>query len=711
MSNNIGILDPEGKNNNPLNNKPYSNQYLELGKIWSTYPAYIKRNEIIEDIKSHNVILLTAGTGSGKTVLTPKFALHATDYKGKIAITLPKKIITQSAAEFAAKTLDVELGSIVGYQFKGSPSNSKSDKTQLLYATDGTIVQRLLKDPKLSDFDMVIIDEAHERKVQIDFLLYLLRETLKLRPNFKVIIMSATVNEKIFRAYFKAFEYKHIDVGGKTNQPIISHFLDKDASYDSLLDKGFDILVSILKNDIIKDSKNAHDVIFFVVSSNDASKICDKLGQIIKKEKEVNKCEISCQGEQFCIEVYSGMKKDKENLATDKDLYKEATGSVRKIVVATPVAESSLTIDGIKYVIDTGYQLFGSYDPEHRARRLDKQLITNAQAKQRKGRAGRTEPGECYHLYTEDTFENGMKKFPEPDIRTSDISAECLKLLDLDTIRNTENLQNVFKQFIEPPQKEFIKTALLILSQHGAIEKGEITKLGSTINQIPVPSIMMAESIIFGKLYKCSIEVMKIVTLMDVSKLNINELFQTPAKLNENKKLMEKFEKAKKIFKNQYGDHLSLLKIFDKFETQYNKYKDDMSKLNEWAYKHFLKLDLLLKALTQFKKLKRQIGGVSHESLDLKHNDRIDRLDLDMKILACLIIGFRTHTAAQKTNKINYRTRYSENLNVKISRSSFLNFSNKLPKNVFYTELFISSDKAELNIVSKIPKIFIDILN
>ena len=175
----IGILDPEGKNNNPLNDKPYSDTYKKLAKTWSKFPAYENVSNTLNIIQSNQVILITSGTGSGKTVLIPKYVLHNFDYKGHIMVSLPKQIIAQSAAEYAALTLDVELGEQVGYKYKGSEAKYAGKNSNLLYATDGTIVARLLNDPILQGVDAVIIDEAHERKVQIDFMLYLLRNVLE----------------------------------------------------------------------------------------------------------------------------------------------------------------------------------------------------------------------------------------------------------------------------------------------------------------------------------------------------------------------------------------------------------------------------------------------------------------------------------------------------------------------------------------------------
>ena len=173
---NIGILDPLGEHYNPVTNEPYSDTYKELAKKWSMFPAYEKARDIISSIQDNQIILVISGTGSGKTVLLPKFLLHVLDYKGHIGITLPKQIIAKSAAEFAAKTLDLELGKQVGYQYKGSEKEMRGKNPNLLYATDGSIVARLMNDPELKEFDGIIIDEAHERKIQIDFLLFLLKK-------------------------------------------------------------------------------------------------------------------------------------------------------------------------------------------------------------------------------------------------------------------------------------------------------------------------------------------------------------------------------------------------------------------------------------------------------------------------------------------------------------------------------------------------------
>jgi pre-mRNA-splicing factor ATP-dependent RNA helicase DHX15/PRP43 len=164
-TNEVGILDPTGINMNPITNNKYSEKYIELAKKWSILPAYEKRYDILNLIKQNNVILVKSGTGSGKSVLIPKLALHNLNYNKKVIMSLPKQIIAQSSAEYAAATLDVELGKEIGYKFKGSPKNMASDKTLILYATDGTLVNKLLENEMLPEYDCAIIDEAHERKI------------------------------------------------------------------------------------------------------------------------------------------------------------------------------------------------------------------------------------------------------------------------------------------------------------------------------------------------------------------------------------------------------------------------------------------------------------------------------------------------------------------------------------------------------------------
>lgn len=676
-----GIMDPEGINNNPINDLPYSEEYKELAKKWSQLPAYKKAKEILKTIANNQVTLVISSTGSGKSVMVPKFVLHLFDYdkNKKIAMTLPKQITAKSSAEFAAKTLDVKLGEEIGYQYKGSDKKSKSDKTILLYATDGTIVSRLLRDPSLKDFDCVIIDEAHERKVQIDFLLYLLRKTLELRSDFKVIIMSATINAHIFASYFSKFKFKTMDIAGETNYPIESIFLTKSITDKEYLDKGYEIIKKITKEDKTSNP-GAHDIIFFTPSVADAMDLCRRCTQ--------DKLDI------YCIEVYSGMDRQKEELALDKDKYK-LHGKSRKLLMATGVAESSLTFPGIKYVIDSGYEFSDFWDPEINVRVLAKKFITNAQAKQRMGRAGRTEMGICYHLYTKDDFENKMEKYPEPNIRTSNIYQECLKLLSYPNISTVQNLITVLKEFIEPPKEKYVMQAITQLTDLGLTNSTEITNFGRIINEIQFEPTM-AIAVYASKMLRCSKEVLIIMSVIESAKKNIGELFNKP---KDNKAQLNKFNKQKSKFAHKSGDHLSIYTIINSYITMK---KENPDKINKYVYDHFLKTKVLDKAYKNYKTYRGSLFNLKTQELE---EETLNGMDLEKRILACVAFGFKINQAYARNG--SYSTDKLDKLS--LNRDSFLT---KMPNKIVYNELFSgSAGRVNINISSEVNKKIEDIVS
>lgn len=703
----IGILDPGGKNKNPLNNSKYSEKYKELAKIWSMFPAYDKPEEYINIIKGNQVILVVSGTGSGKTVLFPKYTLHSYNYNARIGITLPKQIITRSAAEFASKTLDVELGKEVGYKYRGSPHNSRSVKTKLLYATDGTIVAKLLFDPSLKDFDAIIVDEAHERKVQIDFLLYLLKETLKVRKDFKIIIMSATVNYEIFQNYFKQFKFYNLNIGGKTNYKIESIFLENKINTTQYIEKGIEIILKILKEDDITN-EGSHDILFFITSVNEARNVCKVINA---KSKNPNL---------FCVEVYAGMDKELQEYAQDDMLFKKDGKYNRKIVIATNVAESSLTIKGIKYVIDCGYELQSSYDIKLKGKKLEKTLISHAQAKQRMGRTGRTEPGICYHLYTKDEFENKMRKFPEPNIRVQDITEECLKLLNADKIKNFKVLRKMLKKFIEPPDSKYIDLAYENLINFKLIDKkNRINKLGEIVTELSIEPVL-GLAVVYSYFYGCLNEVINIVSLITASNYKMNDIFKNAEKILKNdielrsnkklyeqelKKLQKKIKVTKKNFHHPSGDHLSILNLYKDFNEIYsnNDYNED---LYQWCEDNYVIYNTLMKAkkyAIRNKKLYKSVFKkykLNKLDKDIHNNDNIDN-----NILKCFH-NSSVHIANKSSNKNGYLMKHFKKIDVQIDSNSFLQLNKKLPNKVIYHELFISkllkNETFTINIVSVI---------
>jgi pre-mRNA-splicing factor ATP-dependent RNA helicase DHX15/PRP43 len=689
----IGILDPEGKNNNPLTNEPYSETYKNLGKIWSGFSAYDNAKKIIKDIIKYNVLLVISGTGSGKTVLLPKYMLHALNYKGKIAVTLPKTMVAKSAAEFSANTLDVELGTHVGYQYRNSGKNTHSSDTKLLYCTDGTLVARLLSDPELKDFDAVIIDEAHERKINIDFLLFLLRYVLSKRPDFKLIIMSATIDESLFRDYYNDYNYKYIEIGVKTNYPIKSIFLKENLNINNqeYLSEGKKIIQNLLK------TTTDGGILLFVTSVAETNSICDMLSDEDSEFKDRD----------ICIPVYSNMDAEQEKLATDADYYRGFVKNGRKIIVATNVAESSLTIKGITYVIDAGLELSSRYNPVSRINILEKIYITHAQAKQRMGRTGRTGPGTCYHLYTKHTFDELMERFPQPSIKTESINYEIIRLLNLPKINNIKILRDTFDKFIQPPSIKYINAELSFLKELELLSStgssGELTELGRMVSSLQTEPSEALTLIMAYKLY-CFREVAAILAVIDASKCSISKLFTISLSSDsKNKNLIKKFKRVIQDFDNKYGDHIAILKIF----RGYEKKRQDKDKIREWCYKYFLKRDTLEDAYKTYMRMKRRYWNILLKLKPSEVDKKLIEEDLIYRILASFVYGHKLNILEKAYDRILTLDKQ----NVSIDKDSFLKKNDTKNSPMIYTQLFQGNSKrVSAKIVSKIPKKSIKIL-
>jgi HrpA-like RNA helicase len=709
-NNNVGILDPDGVNDNPLTKQPYSDTYKELAKGWSSLPAYQNAHQNIDQIRNNQVILVQSGTGSGKTVLFPKYVLHALNYNAKIAITLPKQMITKSAATYAALTLDVKLGDDVGYQYRGSGKNTNSDKTKLLYCTDGTLVARLTTDPKLNDFDAVLIDEAHERKVNIDLLLFLLRNVLRSRPEFKLIIMSATINEEIFRKYYKEFKYTSLAIGTKTNYPIKSVFLDENISSKEYINVGKQIITKLLTS----KNKEQGGILFFVTSIRETEDMCDTL----QKEGVLGSSNI-------CVPVFSGMNEEKQKIATDKDYYRQfVSGNGVKVIVATNSAESSLTIDGVTDVIDCGLELKSKFDPVNRINILEKGFITNAQARQRMGRTGRTSPGTCYHLYTKKAFDHDMDRFPSPAIKVESISNEILRLIDmLPDVTTIGEVKKTLNDFIEPPDNTFVSAELNYLYNMNLITSvkndGVLTIYGKLVSDM---NIEPSDAIALATAYKlnCFREVLAIICVSEFIDGSIDKLFTLPMdildddislstddKTNQKTKeggrlkwLTDKFNIGKKHFNNRYGDHIAILKIFSEFE----KKRKDQDKLKDWSYKYFIDKYILEKAYQQYVKLKHRYRSLLKQ-FNSSNTDR-SALDTDIqyRVLASLIFGYNLNLLKVDT-KGHIKSIDSTIDNIQLEKNCFIDRELKSTDKLFYNQLYrYDSNPIKAKIVSLISK-------
>jgi len=449
LLNKIGILDPEGLNLNPLTGLPYKNiyfdptknvskdnpTYLSLAKLWSGYPMYTIKEEALNAIYNNQVILVISGTGSGKTVLTPKFVLHALNYQGRIGITNPKRPPTKENAKFAAKTLDVVLGEEVGMKYRGSePKHYSASKSKLIYTTDGYIRARLKNDPLLKEFDCIIIDEAHERNVQIDLLLLMLKDLIQVRPDFKLVIMSATVNEKVFIDYFPAkdFKFAMVNAGERPNFAIQEYFLEEFTNFKKPINKfdaqgnliNADDYVEVAVDQVIKimTTSDKGDILVFFTGNKE---IQDGCVQLHNKLQQINK---NKNDKLFCHAFAAGTPSEMQDILTNAEKYKENGKYTRKVIFATEVVESSITFYGLDFVIDSGLKNYDNFYSEKNLHALEKKYISKASHRQRKGRTGRTGPGTCFNLFTKEEYEKFLD-YPIAPILTEDISDFILQFI------------------------------------------------------------------------------------------------------------------------------------------------------------------------------------------------------------------------------------------------------------------------------------------
>ena len=655
ISKNIGLYDPNGLYNNPLTNEPYQNlysdeiinklptTYINLAKIWTTQLVYENKDSIIESIEKNQITLAIAGTGVGKTILIPRIALHAFDYKENVICTIPKKILTRKTAEFVAQCMDVKIGEHVGYFYKdGKEINKNGIETKLTFTTTGSLISSITgSDPLLSNYKCVIVDEVHERSVETDLLLLLLKKACMKRKDLKVIIMSATVNLEIFRNYFpkSSFNFGEINAGSQTSHPIIPKFFPRPRDWKAFT---IEILMKLLKK------TSSGDIMVFIKSKSDGIQLCESLNremnnfrkQFIKSTKKKSRTQTRKSRTQtrksrtqarksrtqtrknsqsktksippeyqinpYCAILDGKTSKKEENLATDEHAYKLLKDDngypyTRKIVFTTNVAESSLTVDGVIYVIDSGLEYTSSYEPTMRVRRLLENNIAQSAVEQRKGRVGRTQMGYSIHLYDENDLE-GFQEYPTPSIEKENITMTLLDLLKMSDINTVKKLRIFLDEFISPPHETFISDGLNTLYALGAITNinndGKITPMGFALSKFRVLEPNSARSLIASHFYGCSRSVCDIIALSVIADGRMDSIF-TPyrpdkKKSNEwNKKEAEKYKKVMKSYKHSYGDYMSLLKAYKMYLAFALKVKEDKEKDNKKTIQSKLEINTI----------------------------------------------------------------------------------------------------------------------
>jgi HrpA-like RNA helicase len=576
------FLDAKGRESvNWFTGLPYSPAYLVRASKWSTLPMYKTDivKTVVDSIRVHPVTILTAGTGVGKSVTVPKYLLRMFylqdngQFNDKIAMTTPKRSTTKFAADYAADCLDVPIGTKVDYGYRGHPA---SQKAQLLFCTDGMLLARIMgTDPLLREFRGIIIDEAHERPVPTDILLFFLRKILLQRPEFRVIVMSATMDARPYVNYFKDTNPNVIDVAGKPNHPIKSYYLPSTPSKKQSIVAAWECVGFLV------GSTQSGDILAFVPKIKDTKDACRNLMSNNKKDKnqQILFTDVAC------LSVYASVDDDTMLLVKDMFKFKE-TGKRRRVMFATNVAESSLTIEGIMFVIDTGLELNVKWDAAAHANSISVDWITQGQIKQRIGRTGRTSPGVAYHMYTKEHMES-LSPLPPPKLLTVDICDYVIRIIQRFSLAEAVR---TFAGLLTPPSVAQVVDSIAYLHFYGLVTvfhtkdankkplafdvidyssmksfddllayDGAVTDVGRAMAMVDGLSPVYALLLIWGSVFGCLRDMTLLAVIFEVTNGNVDLLWDDPEGPSA---------KTLKIIQDPVSDHKTIINAYDMLYAQ-----------------------------------------------------------------------------------------------------------------------------------------------
>lgn len=520
---------------------------------------YKHKNEIIEAVKDNSVVVIEAPTGSGKTTQIPQILFEAgLNGWDVIGVTQPRRIAAFGVSSRIAYERNIELGTLVGYKMRFDDMTSSDTKIKIL--TDGILLEELRSDPLLRKYSVIMVDEAHERSLNIDFILGLLKDIIKQRQDLKIVISSATINAKLFSDYFNNAPIISI----KTKQfPIeVKHYPLVREDYELLQKKIVDI-VSELEESNIKG-----DILIFLPGERDIKNCCDNLN-------------ILNANNGFTLEIlplYARLAQEEQKKVFDEFPDK------RKIVVATNIAETSITIDGVMHIIDPGISKLNYYNPRTFTSFLESKPISKASCDQRMGRAGRTAPGIVYRLYSEEDY-NSRDEFTREEIYRTDLSEVVLRMADL----GIEDYLSF--EFISPPTKGAIFSAIETLISIDALDNSsKLTDLGKKMVDFPLEprlSRILLESV--QKYPEVSNNILIIIAFLST---------RSPFLFPQGEEIESR--KAQKKLSVKGGDFFSWINLFFEYQKSRNKeefcekYYIDLRHMNEIINIHSQLSDMLI---------------------------------------------------------------------------------------------------------------------
>jgi HrpA-like RNA helicase len=580
-----GIFDEEFEHLNPLNNQPWGTNfptYKDLHKnMLRKLASYTDAKNIFDVVRNHQVTLITMGTGAGKTVMMPKLMLHYFAYQKKVAITIPRRGITESAGIFGADALDCVLGNEVGYRH-GSDKTKSSPDTMLLYTTDGTIKAKITSsDPDLNEYNCLIIDEAHERNTNIDILFTLVKNVCQKRPDFKLIIMSATVDTNIFKNYFESngVTFKNYHVATAQKYTIDKIFLTNDIQKKDAADIMKQYIDQILR------VTETGDIIAFVQTMTPANKIIEYLNSNIKHYR----------GNPIFIAYSSGADPELKDLAqkTDPDtnlpLYM-TKGYTRSVIIGTPALESSFTAPGqMVYVIDSGLAKDVWYDPVKFAYVSDTVYISRSSIIQRQGRTGRNCSGQAYMMYSQKLYDS-LKEYSDPNILKSDLTNDVLGIMMLPSNKNLKKTLSFLADMLTPPTIESIESSIKLLYNYCLIDKsGDLTDIGKCVATLGKLGPELSRMLMVSYYFNCMDDIILLTAMMLSTQNNSLAVFiRNPIMGSSEEKLL--YKKKMDKFYHPRGDHFILINILKSYLRVHEKDREDWCKALDFRYDLFNKV-------------------------------------------------------------------------------------------------------------------------
>lgn len=475
-------------------------------------PISQKQQEIANAILEHQVVVIAGETGSGKTTQLPKICLAlGRGCKGYIGHTQPRRLAARSVASRIAQELNTELGHTVGYKVRFS--DHVDDLTQIKLMTDGILLAEIQQDRLLLQYDTIIIDEAHERSLNIDFILGYLKQILPRRPDLKVIITSATIDLARFSQHFDHAPI--IEVSGRT-YPVDVRYRALADELQEERDESPDLASSIINAIDELASEPAGDILVFLTGEREIRDVADNLSKLALPHTEI-------------VPLYARLSNTEQNR-----IFTPHIG--RRIVLSTNVAETSLTVPGIKYVIDTGLVRISRYSYRTKVQRLPIEPISQASANQRKGRCGRTSNGICIRLYSEQDFLS-RPEFTEPEILRTNLASVILQMTALD-------LGDISQfPFVEAPDQRFIKDGLRLLDELGAIsykkQQYQLTSVGKMLSQLPIDP-RLARMLIEARSHGCLQELMVITSALSIQDPRERPLTKQQASDEKHRRFVDK---------------------------------------------------------------------------------------------------------------------------------------------------------------------------